>query len=406
MSLAEDIWLKTLPLLKSAMTDASYKAWIVDLKPIEIDENGALILLAPNIVKRDVLTRFYKEIIKNSVLEAGGQIASVSFVANDEDKAAPSSGNSKPGYAFISYSSKDMDLRNEVLASLKENGIATWSAPDDIPSGKQYYEQVNEAITECSCLVLILTEASQISLWVEKEVSYAIARGKPIVPVCKNQVALDDNMAFYLNQNQIFYISDFSSRSAAMTLFAKTVRETIIHYTSSAVDRRETAAVHKPSGFRALPETQGSDEPQAPKAYLGDKPYIFISYCHDNEKRVQKFIAALQKKYNVWFDEGVHYGHEWEVEIAAKLRDCSLFLFMITPESLESPNCMDELYHARKRSKPFVNIMVGDTFSILPEWFELRYGRYQMCKLYSFSSDDEAVRDLARKNEAFEKVKK
>ena len=135
------------------------------------------------------------------------------------------------------------------------------------------------------------------------------------------------------------------------------------------------------------------------KAYLGNDPYIFVSYSHKNKNVVYPFIAALQEHYNVWFDEGIHYGQEWETEIAEKLENCTVFLYMITEESLDSANCKDEIHFVRELGKPFLNVLVNKD-TVLPKAFTFRYGRYQMCSLFAFSSCEEAVDDLAKKCEA------
>ena len=129
------------------------------------------------------------------------------------------------------------------------------------------------------------------------------------------------------------------------------------------------------------------------KAYNGNEKYIFVSYAHKDKERVYPFIAALQKKYNVWFDEGIHYGAEWEDEIAEKVENCSIFIFMVTGNSLISDNCWDELHHARELHKNFLNIML-EKETVLPSRFRLRYGRYQMCNYFTFSSAEAAVEDL------------
>lgn len=135
-----------------------------------------------------------------------------------------------------------------------------------------------------------------------------------------------------------------------------------------------------------------------------NQPYIFISYAHKDKELISPFISALGEKYAVWFDEGIRYGREWEEEIAAKLNDCSIFIYVITENSLNSENCKDELYHARKKSKNFLNILFSEDI-VLPEWFEFRYGRYQMCYYNRFSSAQEVVEDLAQKCSWFEDVK-
>ncbi len=141
------------------------------------------------------------------------------------------------------------------------------------------------------------------------------------------------------------------------------------------------------------------------KAYKGKGQYIFVSYSHDNKDTVYPFIAALQKKYNVWFDDGLHYGKEFEEELAVKLEGCSLFVFMVSNESLVSDFCKEELFYAREQRKPFVNILTEDNIA-LPGWFRLRCGRYQMCHLYQFQSPDAALEELESRCEFFELTKK
>ena len=141
------------------------------------------------------------------------------------------------------------------------------------------------------------------------------------------------------------------------------------------------------------------------KAYLGKDPYIFVSYAHADSKQVMPFIAALQKKYNVWFDEGIHYGEEWESEIVTHLENCAVFLYIITDNSLQSMNCKDEIYHARELQKPFINVLFNRDTTLTKE-FKFRYGRYQMCLLYTFDSMEEAVDDLVRKSDWFESVRR
>lgn len=133
-----------------------------------------------------------------------------------------------------------------------------------------------------------------------------------------------------------------------------------------------------------------------PAAYLGTDPYIFISYAHADREKVFPFIAALQKRYNVWFDNALHFGAEWEAEIAKNLRNCSVFIFMVSGNSLRSLNCKDELHFARNAEKPFINIHI-EQIPDIPDWFSLRYMRYQDCRLYTYGSYDDVIADLAQR---------
>ena len=141
-----------------------------------------------------------------------------------------------------------------------------------------------------------------------------------------------------------------------------------------------------------------------PKAYTGKDKYIFISYSHKDNDRVFPIISALQEKYNVWFDEGIHFGTEWEDEIADRLLNCELFIFIVSPNSLDSENCKDEIHLAREKEKNFINLILEE-FEF-PSFFELRYSRYQSCEYYRYKNDKDAIDEMERKCNWFDACKK
>ncbi len=137
-------------------------------------------------------------------------------------------------------------------------------------------------------------------------------------------------------------------------------------------------------------------ETARPQAYTGSEPYIFVSYAHKDKETVFPFISALQKRFRVWYDDGLHYGREWDEEILQRLDGCAVFLFMVTENALASANCRDELHLARESGKNFINILVRGGLA-LPGWFQFRYSRFQACLLDTFPTLDAAVDDLIRK---------
>ena len=147
--------------------------------------------------------------------------------------------------------------------------------------------------------------------------------------------------------------------------------------------------------MRLLPLSYNNFVMNKPIAYSGTDNYIFISYSHKDEDVVLPFISELQKKFNVWFDEGLHFGTEWEDEIIKKIAECRVFIYMVSPRSIESENCENEILYARRKKKDFFNIML-EKFE-LPETFVFRYGKYQSCLLYQYSNINTAIDNIERK---------
>ena len=103
---------------------------------------------------------------------------------------------------FISYSSKDNAFANKVVKLLDKMGVTYWKAPEMIPAGSNYAREIPRAIRECDVFLLILSQYSQESIWVEKEVDSAICYRKSIVPLQIDKEPLNEMFRFYLNNVQ------------------------------------------------------------------------------------------------------------------------------------------------------------------------------------------------------------
>ena len=76
---------------------------------------------------------------------------------------------------FISHSSKDQDYAKRIHADLQNNGVRCWFAPHDMPIGGKILDEIDAAIRLRDKVLLILSEHSIKSGWVEDEVSKAFA---------------------------------------------------------------------------------------------------------------------------------------------------------------------------------------------------------------------------------------
>ena len=122
-------------------------------------------------------------------------------------------------------------------------------------------------------------------------------------------------------------------------------------------------------------------------AYNGKDPYIFISYAHlDHEEVFARIKEFHDQGYNIWYDEGIAPGNEWTAEIAKALKDCSLFVVMVTPRSVASGNCKNEINFAIARKKPFIAIHLEPT--VLPDDLELQIGTKQAILLYNMTHEE------------------
>jgi len=79
-------------------------------------------------------------------------------------------------------------------------------------------------------------------------------------------------------------------------------------------------------------------------AYEGKDPYIFVSYAHKDADFVLPIIEKLyEKKYRVWYDEGIAPGSEWPKNIAEHLNGAQAVIYFVSKNSIASPNCENEV---------------------------------------------------------------
>jgi hypothetical protein len=77
---------------------------------------------------------------------------------------------------FISYSSKDQEFADRLHADLQSKGVRVWFAPHDLPIGARIRPTIDESIRVYDKLLLVLSEHSVSSQWVEQEVETALAK--------------------------------------------------------------------------------------------------------------------------------------------------------------------------------------------------------------------------------------
>ena len=102
---------------------------------------------------------------------------------------------------FISHSSKDKAIGDEVCRFLEANGISCWIAPRNVTPGKNYGAAIVEAIDECAVFVLILTSESNKSGQVVREVERAANANAVIIPLRAEAVQPSRDLEFYVSSS-------------------------------------------------------------------------------------------------------------------------------------------------------------------------------------------------------------
>jgi TIR domain len=102
---------------------------------------------------------------------------------------------------FISHSSKDKAIGDEICRFLETNGISCWIAPRNVMPGKNYGAAIVEAIDECAVFLLVLTNESNKSGQVVREVERAASANAVIIPLRVEPVPPSRDLEFYVSSS-------------------------------------------------------------------------------------------------------------------------------------------------------------------------------------------------------------
>ncbi|MEX2271055.1 MAG: toll/interleukin-1 receptor domain-containing protein [Vicinamibacterales bacterium] len=99
---------------------------------------------------------------------------------------------------FISHSSQDATAAALVCRRLEAAGIRCWIAPRDVPSAGDYAKAIMEGLSGTRLLLLLLSEGSNKSAQVRREVEQASGLGIPLLPARLDPVDASPALRFFV----------------------------------------------------------------------------------------------------------------------------------------------------------------------------------------------------------------
>jgi hypothetical protein len=135
-----------------------------------------------------------------------------------EARAAEIAGMPEPGAAgtpapappkrvhqvFISYSSPDRELANELCTHLEAQGIPCWIAPRDVVPGSNFPGSIVDAIDASKVMVFIFSKSSNSSSHVIRELMRAVTSNILIIPFRIEDILPTKDMDYLINIAQWF----------------------------------------------------------------------------------------------------------------------------------------------------------------------------------------------------------
>jgi hypothetical protein len=94
---------------------------------------------------------------------------------------------------FISHSSVDSEFVHKLIRDLKSAGVRCWYAPEDMKIGDEILNALRQAISMNDIVVLVLSQASTGSGWVQDEVTKVFAEERSFGALKLFPIMIDDS---------------------------------------------------------------------------------------------------------------------------------------------------------------------------------------------------------------------
>lgn len=108
------------------------------------------------------------------------------------------------GHIFISHSTVDAREAETVCRALEAGGLDCWIAPRDVPMGASYPKAIINAVRTCGAAVVLVSESSNRSQHVIREVERIAATTAPFIILRIDDVELSEELEYFASLTQWF----------------------------------------------------------------------------------------------------------------------------------------------------------------------------------------------------------
>ena len=149
-----------------------------------------------------------------------------------------------------------------------------------------------------------------------------------------------------------------------------------------------------------------NEEQKMAKKEIENK-YIYISYDYDDCGMVFPLASAFKDEgYDVWMNTTISRSKEIEEEIETKIKDCSLFIFLASRQSLDNSACSRELRLADKYQKPLISVFLQEKYKKFEPYYNAKLKQFPIYEFCNYPTAEAFVIDLEKSNPEFKKLKK
>ncbi|MBW4522204.1 MAG: TIR domain-containing protein [Scytolyngbya sp. HA4215-MV1] len=306
---------------------------------------------------------------------------------------------------FLAYADENRATAEQIRNSLRRTGFTVWTNTTDIQVGAEFQQVIDRGIEEADNVVYLLSPAAVRSPWCQHELEYALSLHKRIIPVLVEAMAPDqippgvrelqyidltDNVQesdYQLDESQLLQVlqQDAAYHETHKRLLTKALKWERQHrnptmllrgYNLGQAEAWLKLAKQMPA-YPPLP-LQNTLIEESLRQPPGTSLDVFISYSRADSGIARRLNEALQiQGKRTWFDqESIAAGTaDFQQEIHRGIASADTFLFILSPRSINSPYCADEVEYAANLNKRFVTLLYQpiDPSTLHPELAKVQW---------------------------------
>ncbi|MBD2629842.1 TIR domain-containing protein [Trichormus variabilis] len=302
---------------------------------------------------------------------------------------------------FLSYSEKEKAFMEKIAQILMRESFTVWTNKTDIQSGADFVESIYRGIEEADNLVFLMSPASLQSEYCQMEMSHAFSIKKRIIPLLIEQVDVEQ-IPIELRTLQFIDLTEPQQQDANIDKLINVLTQDAAYYEQHKIllvkalkwerQKRNSSILLRGYNLRQAEAwlkiaQQKTQHPPIPlqvefiSESLKQPPLValdvFISYSLTDSDFARKLNNTLQiQNKTTWFDqESIASGTDFEQEIYKGIESTNNFLFIISPNSINSPDCKAEVEYAMSLHKRLVTVLYREikTGELFPELAKVQW---------------------------------
>ena len=124
-----------------------------------------------------------------------------------------------PDEVFLSHSSLDREFATSIAEAMRRRAIPVWYSQTNIVGAQQWHDEIGSALQRCDWFTIILSPNSVDSMWVKRELLYALGKSRfegQIIPLLHQRCdyeRLSWTLSFF---QMVDFTQDFNDGCAAL----------------------------------------------------------------------------------------------------------------------------------------------------------------------------------------------